>query len=279
MFFGGEPLMNWELMEEFIPWFHGLGVLSKVALFTITNGIALSKERIDFLALFNVRPITVSLNGDFPIHSAIKGVTREEFDHIVSMIRYGLQIDPGFVVPHCVLQRECIPRTYEILSFLGSLGARWINLGRDLLEDWDEADRAQVAKQVNSFIRATGVTVQPLSESIFDCTTCYAPSIMIYPNGDIYDSCYCMASTLRDRGKITEEECQVMYMGNVDSVDGLYIDIEKKQALMRKHMDCRLIHDDIYVATETLYKDTVIAMPYFRVMDLLEGRCAVHEQR
>jgi hypothetical protein len=42
-------------------------------------------------------------------------------------------------------------------------------------------------------------------------------------------------------------------------------------------MDCRLIHDDIYVANEMLYKDTVIAMPYFRVMDLLEGRCVVHE--
>ncbi len=274
MFFGGEPLVNWELIEEFVPWFCGLGVPRKVALFTITNGLALSRERMDFLARFNARPITVSLNGDFPVHSAIKGVTRQEFDHIVSMIRYGLESDPTFIVPHCVLQKKRIPQTHEILSFLGSLGARWINLGRDLLEDWDEADRAEVVSQVNSFIRATGITVQPFSECIFDCTTCVAPSIMIYPNGDIYDSCYCMASTLRDRGKITEEECRVMYMGNVNSVDGLYIDIEKKQALMRKHMDCRLVHDDIYVANSLLYKDTGVPLPYFRVMDLLEGKCS-----
>jgi hypothetical protein len=100
---------------------------------------------------------------------------------------------------------------------------------------------------------------------------------MIYPNGDIYDSCYCMASTLRDRGKITEDECQVLYMGNVDSVHGLYLDVEKKRTLMRTHLDCRLIHDDIYVATKRLYENTGLAIPHFRVMDLREGRCAVHE--
>jgi sulfatase maturation enzyme AslB (radical SAM superfamily) len=275
MFFGGEPMVNWKLLEEFIPWFTGLDTPDNVVLFTITNGIALSPKRIDFLAKYNVRPITVSLNGDFSVHSAIKGVTREEFDHVIAMIKYGLEIDSGFVVPHCVLQREYIPQTYSILSFIGSLGARWINLARDLHEDWTEDERSEVVRQTNKFIRETGITVQPFSECIFDCTTCYAPSIMVYPNGDIYDSCYCMASCLRDRGIITEADCQVFYMGNVNSVDGLWVDIEKKKELMRRHMDCCLVHDDIYAAVDRLEDGVGRKRPYYRVMDVFEGRCGI----
>ena len=273
MFFGGEPLLNWQLMNEFIPWFNRQHNQKNIFLFTITNGIALSSEIIDFHLAHGVRPITVSLNGDYSVHAEIKHLTETEFKHILSMINYGVAIDPSLIVPHCLLRKKNIPLTYEILSFIASLGVRWINLGRDLYEDWDESDRMKVAKQANRVIKETGVTIQPFSECIFNCASCYAPSIMVYPNGDVVDSCYCMASVLRDRGILTSQDMENLVFGNLGNLKKLSIDITGKKNMIRKHMDCHLFNENIYASINMLYSGIPGEKPYFRVMDALEGKC------
>jgi sulfatase maturation enzyme AslB (radical SAM superfamily) len=273
MFFGGEPLLNWALMQEFILWWSGLGTPENVRLLTITNGLALSKEKIDFLARHDISPITLSLDGDYATHSQTRPISQIQYDHIISMMQYGLAFDPLFVIPYCVLRKENIPAAYDILSYIASLGARTIDLGRDLFENWTDQDRAEVVKQANAVTARYGVIVQPFTESIFDCVTCYAPSIMIYPNGDIYDSCYTVASVLRHQGLITEEDCQVMYMGNVHAVDGFYVDLEKKRELIRPLIYCPVVHDDIFVAMDRLQEGTSTEhQPRFRVMEVLGGK-------
>lgn len=270
LFFGGEPLLNWGLMEAFIPWFGSLGAPANVRLITVTNGLALSKEKIDFLARHDVMPICLSLDGDYATHTATRPINRQQYDHIVAMMQYALALNPLFVSPYCVLKKENIPATYDILSYIVSLGARYIDLGRDLTEDWTEADRAQVAAQANAVIAEHGVTIQPFTESIFDCTTCYAPSVMVYPNGDIYDACYTVSSVLRYQDLVTEEASRaVMYMGNVHTDDGFYTDVEKKRAFIKPHINCPLIHEDIDIAVARLLQgaDTV-ERPQFRVMDM-----------
>jgi MoaA/NifB/PqqE/SkfB family radical SAM enzyme len=273
MFFGGEPLLNWNLMKEFIPWFNRQHSQKNIFLFTITNGIALTPDIIDFHFTHGVRPVTVSLNGDYPVHSGIKHVSSDEFDHICAMIRYGVAINPGMMVPHCVLHKINIPQTYEILSFIASLGVSWINLARDLYEDWNESERQQVAKQANRVIMEYGVTIQPFSECIFDCTSCYAPSVMVYPNGDVVDACYCMASVLRDRGMLNTENLESLVLGNLNGIYDLSLDIAQKKHMIRSRMDCHLFHENIYSSLDMLYDGIQQEKPYFRVMDVFDGKC------
>jgi MoaA/NifB/PqqE/SkfB family radical SAM enzyme len=279
MFFGGEPLLNWELMKGFIPWFNGQHNRKNIFLFTITNGIALSPEIIDFHVAHGIRPITVSLNGDYPVHNPVKHMPESEFKHLLSMIRYGVGLDPGLIVPHCILSKKNIPIAYDILSFIASLGTRWINLARDLYEDWDDADRTEAARQANRVIRETGVVIQPFTEGIFDCTTCYAPSVMVYPNGDVVDACLCMGSILRDRGLITADEVKNLTYGNLDTVDRLVADIPAKKLMIRKHMDCHLFHENINSSIELLYDGVTGERPRFRVMDVLKENAPRFKKR
>lgn len=267
--FGGEPLLNWKVIKEYIPWFRSLDTPANIQPLLCTNGLLLSKGIIDFLVRYNVRPISLSLDGDYSIYKTTREISKKQYDHIISIMKYALSIDPYFIVPFCVLKKENISAAYDILSYLVSLGAKIINLYRDLSEDWTEEDRSELVKQANAVISKYGIVIQPFTESIFDCKTCYSPGIMIYPNGDIYDSCYTTASVLRDRGLISEEECQVMYMGNVDSFNGFYLDIEKKRQIIRQHMDCYLIHEDIYVAIKRLQEGMNIDQPSFRVMEMV----------
>jgi sulfatase maturation enzyme AslB (radical SAM superfamily) len=270
MFFGGEPLMNWDVMEKTITWYYSLGLPSNIRLLTITNGLGLTKEKIDFLAKFNVSPITLSLDGCFEIHSENRRIPREVYDRIIEMMLYGLTKGKNFVIPYCVLNKKNIPGTYEILTYLISLGAVNINLGRDLYEDWTQEDRDEVVKLANRVARETGVIIQPFTESIFDCTTCYAPSIMIYPNGDIYDSCYTVASVLRYQGIISEDQSQILKIGNVNSFEGFFIDIEEKRKLITPNINCNLVHNDIFIANEKLLEGVLHnEYPTFRVMEIL----------
>jgi hypothetical protein len=138
------------------------------------------------------------------------------------------------------------------------------------MEDWTEEDRASVLEQVNRVIAEHGVIVQPFTESIFDCQTCYAPAVMVYPDGAMYDSCFTVASVLRMRGLVSEEQArEAMYMGNVHQTDGFYMDVERKRALMKAHIDCPIMHGDIDVAVDRMVQGVgTVQRPHFRVMEV-----------
>lgn len=267
--YGGEPLLNWGLIEKYIPWYKSLGTAENIQLLICTNGLLLSPEKIDFIFHNNIRPISLSIDGDYSLYKEIRGISKDQYDHIISMVKYALDIDPLLVVPFCVLKKENIPRTYDILSYIVSLGAKVINLYRDLFEDWTQDDRNELVKHVNNIVIEYGVMVQPFCESIFDCRTCYAPSVMIYPNGDIYDACFSMMNVLRQKGLVSEDDCQVLYMGNLADSRGLYLDVEKKRQIIRRHMDCYLVHEDIYTAVNLMQKGSNMDMPAFRVMEMI----------
>ena len=70
-FFGGEPLCNWKLIEEIVPYFESL-CAPKVPKFHITtNGSLLTPERVEFLRKHNFSLI-VSLDGPQEVHDACR---------------------------------------------------------------------------------------------------------------------------------------------------------------------------------------------------------------
>ncbi len=60
-----------------------------------------------------------------------------------------------------------------------------------------------------------------------------------------------------------------MYMGNVDSFNGFCLDIEKKRQIIRKHMDCYLVHEDVNTAVSLMQKGTNMDIPAFRVLEMI----------
>lgn len=267
LLYGGEPLLNWTLIREFIPWFNIVNKYDKIKLHTCTNGISLTKEIIDFHYDNNIN-IAISLDGNYSFNS--KKVTREEFDRIISLIEYGVKKNPNLFTPHCVLSNKNVTFMHDILSFLVSLGVKWINLERDLRETWSHEDRAELIMQMKSIILKYDVIFQPISESIFDCTSCCTKSMMIYPNGDVYDSCLCMASVLVDKGIISHDDTEVLYMGNVNSKVDLKIDEVKKRKLIRSHMDCHLIDQNLSHCLDQIYQNGTSKRPNFRIERLSE---------
>ena len=73
IFFGGEPLMNWPLIEELVAYSNSVAILhGKVMDFRITtNAIEIDEKKADFLAKHNFN-IVVSLDGDEEVHNELR---------------------------------------------------------------------------------------------------------------------------------------------------------------------------------------------------------------
>lgn len=70
-FFGGEPLMNWDLISQIIPWFEEQCRPRVPSFHITTNGVLLTEEKAQWLSQHQVSWI-VSLDGPQPIHDALR---------------------------------------------------------------------------------------------------------------------------------------------------------------------------------------------------------------
>ncbi len=112
----------------------------------------------------------------------------------------------------------------------------------------------------------------------FDCVTEASNPESLIVNGILegvtFSPCEVREALLIESSLLEELETRqwggyhFFYMGNVNSIDGLYIDIEKKRQLVRSHMECHLVHEDIYESIKLLHKGTNMEQPHFRVMDV-----------
>ncbi|MBI4655476.1 MAG: hypothetical protein HY746_01890 [Elusimicrobia bacterium] len=142
---GGEPLTQWELLREFIPWISGKDV--KVELFT--NGLLLNAEKADFLVKHGIR-LKISLDGYKTTHdrARITAAGSPTFDRIVSRIlsmpenlRSSLEAVP-------TISSRRLSGLYEDMRFLLWLGFGRINPSFVLHETWFERDFKELGKQL-----------------------------------------------------------------------------------------------------------------------------------
>lgn len=263
--YGGEPLLNWNILQEYIQWFSTLK-LHRSSLSTCTNAIGLNPEILDFHFKYKAN-LTISLDGPFDIHSP--KVNRCEFDHIVEMIKYGVKKNINHISVHIVVMKKNILRIKEIISFILSLGVRSINIARDLREFWSIQDRLLLADQIRAITSSNDIVIRPMMESTFDCTSCKSSALMVYPNGDIYDACYNFASVLVSKEILSNSEAETLYLGNINSDISLNSNVTMIKRNINKKLKCYLLEESIIDSEKLIYLNKNCDC-YYPIVDFLK---------
>jgi sulfatase maturation enzyme AslB (radical SAM superfamily) len=238
MLFGGEPLLNRKLVENYIPWAREKYPFLDLSLFT--NGAKLDRKKIDFF-IANRTSLFISLDGDFKRHSSTRGITAKTFSHIISMIKLFNEKEPGKIIPYCVVSKENLDSFDRDISFIASLGVKNIAVAKDFKEDWTPEDRTTLVGILKNY-RDIDFMIYP--EATSNCLNCTPRQMMVYPDGKVYDLCYVCGTVLAGRNLMDKKDLELFYMGNVHENDSLYMDTGKKMETMHSLVFCPTLTAD-----------------------------------
>jgi sulfatase maturation enzyme AslB (radical SAM superfamily) len=246
MFFGGEPLLNWGFVTQFTEWLLSERPRSRFSytLELFTNGVLLDQEKIDFLLGNDIR-MYLSLDGDFEDQQVRRPMSHAQFDGIISAIRSLVvrrrpaQTDPWV---YAVVRADRRERITDLLQFFHDLGIRQVQLSRDLSETFTDDERERLVVSVMAFIRKhADMNVLFNPESACDCTTCRPKAILVYPNGDVFDLCSLCVFHLFLTGRLTREEFDVFFLGNLSDIRQVCLDLEAKKRVIGENF-CPTVH-------------------------------------
>ena len=238
MIFGGEPLLNWDTVKTYILW--AKNQLPSYDLQLFTNGLKLSKEKIDFFTSNKVM-VFISLDGDFQQHHQVRSVTLEAFSLIVSMIRYFKEQEPGMIIPYCVVNKKDLDALNRNISFIASLGVHNIAVAKEFGQDWTSHEQTTLRETLKQFPHPNFM-IYP--EATSNCLDCYPRQMMVYPNGDIYDLCYVCATVQVNKKLLKKKDLELFYMGNIHKDHILRLDVRKKRKTMHRLTFCPTITAD-----------------------------------
>jgi uncharacterized protein len=145
-FFGGEPLLEFELIREITEVIEGHPSFdaSRVQLTVVTNGTIFSQEIADFIGLHRMG-FGVSCDGPPDVHDMFRRFHdgRGTAERVEETIRQALEAFPVLMVNAVYGPRTLVhlPRTVEYLS---SLGVRQIYLNPDFSARWTPAETAML---------------------------------------------------------------------------------------------------------------------------------------
>ncbi len=247
--YGGEPLLNWDMLKEYIHWFASLKI-DRTSLSTETNGIALNEEIINYHIEHRTN-LCISLDGPYEFHS--NKVSKTEFNHIINMIQYGVKKNHEHISIHCVVKKNNITNLDRILSFIISLGVKNINIGRDLREIWTDFDRFQIIEILKRIAVNFDGIIRPLTEGTFDCTSCKSIALMFYPNGDVYDACYNFACTSTLNNINSQFNISNFFLGNLYKDINYSPDLVLTKNQLKENLKCYLINADIKETARLIY--------------------------
>jgi pyruvate-formate lyase-activating enzyme len=239
--FGGEPLLNWPLIEAYVPWVNRRYRESGLTVSLFTNSVAATESHFDFI-LSHGGTVFVSLDGDFERHRIRRPVSREQFDHVIAMIHHGVGRDPARVVPYAVLRRDDVNQILATLDFIAALGVQSIAVARDQHEDWTGEDRAALLSAFKQWRWRRTTSIRVFPDFLGGCADCSPVGMMVYPSGDVFDLCHVCSTVLCDRGQIDREATEVTRLGHLDCSGRLGLDREAKRRVIRARMDCRTLH-------------------------------------
>lgn len=232
MFFGGEPLLNFDLIPEYLDWFKNKYSHFKCDFHIFTNGLLLDKNKIDFFLNNNIT-IFVSHDNDIQSYNLHKSATKEEYENINKSLTYSLNKKPELVIPYYIINEKRISDLENYLIAVSKMGAIKIALTRKFFTKWGQTEINKVIEITRSFKEKNNISILVFPEIESNCDNCLTNNIMVYPNGDIYDLCVVSAGSLIKMELATDNIMKHFYLGSVFSCKTLKLNIKKKRLSLR----------------------------------------------
>lgn len=157
-FFGGEPLLCYDLIKKIIDFSQKGTQIERVFLFSITtNGTLLGEHELEYFKSQKV-DLCISIDGPARIHDLNRSYKngRGSFNRVLQNLRLALDIQ-GFVQVNAVY----CPKTFLFLpttiSFFKKLGISSIHLNPDICATWKESD---ISKLGQSYMKVANEYIQ-----------------------------------------------------------------------------------------------------------------------
>lgn len=232
MFFGGEPLLNFDLIPEYLDWFKNKYSHFKCDFHIFTNGLLLDKSKVDYFLDNNIS-IFLSYDISLPCYNIRKSATEAEFTQIKNILLYSLNKKPDLVIPYYIIHENKINDLKNFLSQVHKMGAKKVAITRKFFTKWDNTEIAKVIEITKSFKASNNIAILVFPEIESNCDSCKTNNIMVYPNGDIYDLCLVSAGALIKLKLATNNLIKNYYFGSIFSCKTLKLNIKKKRLSLR----------------------------------------------
>jgi len=250
MFFGGEPLINFSIIPDYISWFKNKYKDFNCSLFIFTNGILLDKAKIDFF-LRNKIGIFISYGKSITNESLNNDCQVNYHKHIQEIIKYSVIKNPELIIPYYIIKNNGLNELNLLYEEMNVLGVKNIAITRKLFEKWDDTDINSVYEASVYAKKKYGFSILIYPDMLRSCkSNCIPNNIMVYPNGDVYDLCLVALCSLIENRFVKSKSIKTLFMGNINKISCFKININKKKSIMQKKYS-----GEINTSCPTLDKD------------------------
>ena len=199
-FFGGEPLLRFDLIKKGIVYAEKKEKQShkKVMFILATNGIALDKDKLEFLSKHRTR-ILFSIDGMKPTHIknrplVAKNNKKYPYKNIIDNIKFLAESGQKFFV-NMVVGPNNISTMYNNLFYFIRCGARSIHISYELGTVWDKRSIIKYflnfTKIINKAVHAgkAEIIMNIMNMGIDDEPYLISPALTVDYDGTIYSGC------------------------------------------------------------------------------------------
>lgn len=232
MFFGGEPLLNFDLIPQYLDWFRNNYPNFKCNFHIFTNGLLLDKSKVDFFLDNNIT-IFLSYDINLPCYNINKSATEAQYTQIKKILLYSLKQNPDLVIPYYIIHNNQIDELEVFLSQTKEIGAKKVAITREFFTKWGRTEIEKVIDITKSFKANNNIAILVFPEIESNCNSCKTNNIMVYPNGDIYDLCVVSAGSLIKLNLASNSIMKNFYFGSIYSCKTLKLNIREKRLSLR----------------------------------------------
>jgi len=145
-FFGGEPLLEWDLLQECLRITKEKTAGRKLVLTVTTNGIGLTPKRLDWLYENNFY-IGLSIDGNRTMHDITRRMRNgsSSYESVLRGLKTAL-IKPQSVETITVVDPSNVIHTADSIAFLAELGVKRISLNPNFYTEWNTEAQANLEK-------------------------------------------------------------------------------------------------------------------------------------
>lgn len=116
----GEPMLDYEKLKQYIAHIGDYLKSGRIAAYTITNGLLVDREKLEFFKEYNVN-VGFSVDGISAIHDKYRCGTHERVMANISLYK---EVNGKYPSMNCTVEKEIIDNPEETISFFEQFGNR-----------------------------------------------------------------------------------------------------------------------------------------------------------